>query len=344
MPDPVEWLLAMLAAAGSSAALAAAFGRRWRTSPARTNAAGILACGVGSVLGYGALKLCPAWPPAVALDRLLVIVLPSTIVVELLAAIPQAPRRLATALRIGLALALARVLLHDSVYLAVGDESSDSAIHRTACLVLGGIGIAGYWYLMLLLDRRGAGCSLPLALSLAIACGGAAILLAGYVRGGEAALPLAAAIAGAALAPAAQRLPSTREGLIGMGVIGLAGLLIVGHYFGRLTAGRALAVFLAPLLWWGADLPVFRRRKSWQLAAVRLLFVAIPLIAVLLLAKRDFDREMGPLFGEPRPASLQAPAHWRATLPSLLSFRCRDQLAELDLATAAGKPPTNLRR
>ncbi|HQU45852.1 MAG TPA: hypothetical protein PK867_23760, partial [Pirellulales bacterium] len=75
------------------------------------------------------------------------------------------------------------------------------------------------------------------------------------------------------------------------------GVLFVGDFFGRLSAGPALVMFLAPLLCWVTELPPLRRGKPWQTVAIRLLLVALPLIAVLLVAKHDFDRDMAPLLG-----------------------------------------------
>ena len=291
MPDPVECLLAVLAAAGSSAAAVWAFGRRWQTNEVAVKATGISACTSGIVAGYAVLRLHPAWPPASALDRLLTAVLPAVIGVELLATAPWISARIKTALRFVLALAMVRVLLHGSVHLALRDGRVDILV-TTAWLVVGGLAIATFWHLMLLFHRRSSNASLPLALALAIASSGAATLLAGYVRGGEAALPLAVALAATALASLALKLPDAGEELIGIGVVGLAGLLIVGHFFGRLTTARALVIFSAPLMCWAGELPLFRNVKRWKVIALQWLLVAIPLIAVLLLAGQDFRNEM----------------------------------------------------
>ena len=304
MPDPVECLLAVLAAAGSSAAAVWAFGRRWRTNEAAVKATGISACTSGIVAGYAVLRLHPSWPPASALDRLLTAVLPAVIGVELLATAPWISARIKTALRFVLAIAMVRVLLHGSVHLALRDGRVDVLL-ATARLVVGGLAIATFWHLILLLNRRSSNASLPLALALAIASGGAATLLGGYVRGGEAALPLAAALAATGLVSLALKQPDAGEGLIGIGVVGLAGLLIVGHFFGRLTTARAWAIFAAPLMCWIAELPTFRNIRTWQLIALRLLLVAIPVVAVLLLAGQDFRNEMRRLLS------------WSTFMPSL---------------------------
>ena len=75
-------------------------------------------------------------------------------------------------------------------------------------------------------------------------------------------------------------------------------ILILGRFFGELSTGRAVAIFLAPLLCWTTELPVFRHRKPWFVAAVRLALVAVPLAAVLFLAQRDFAKNSAMPAGE----------------------------------------------
>jgi hypothetical protein len=73
-------------------------------------------------------------------------------------------------------------------------------------------------------------------------------------------------------------------------------LLFIGRFFGQLSTGRALAILLAPLLCWITELPRLRRQNPWFVGSLRLVLVMIPLAVVLFLAKRDFDRDMAPLF------------------------------------------------
>src|SRR5438270_569729 len=81
-----------------------------------------------------------------------------------------------------------------------------------------------------------------------------------------AALPLAAALAGVALAAVPLAARPGMEGALGIGVIGLFGLLFVGRFFGGLSTARALAVFFAPLLCWVSEIPQLRGRKPWLIA------------------------------------------------------------------------------
>lgn len=295
MPDPLVCLEAVVAAAGASAIIVLALGWPWRrASPTRLNAACILGIGVGLVLGYGVLQFRFAWPPTGGLDRLLMVVLPAAIGLELVAGIPGLPRGVAGVLRISLAAAIGRILLHGSVYLA-GGAKQWGTWQAIAALVLCAALLVLVWNLLMLLNRRAPGVSIPLALSQTMLCGGLAVMLAGYVRGGMAALPPAAAVAGAAVASAAISQRFAAHGTIGVGIVALFGLLFIGRFFGGLSTGRAVVTLFSPLLCWAVELPGLRCRSPRVATALRLALVAVPLVVVLALAKRDFDREMAPL-------------------------------------------------
>ena len=64
------------------------------------------------------------------MDRLLVIVIPAALIVELLSAFPKLPRWLVWALRLAIAGGFARVLLHGSIYLS--DPASSGRRHGLA--------------------------------------------------------------------------------------------------------------------------------------------------------------------------------------------------------------------
>ncbi len=228
----------------------------------------------------------------------MLIVLPAAVAVELVSNISKTPRRLAWFLRLALALAIARILLHGSVYLA-GHEREWTAWQAGLVLAGSGVLLATVWGLLAWLSQRAPGVSLPLALGETILCGGFAVMLAGYVGGGEAAMPLAAAIVGAALASplAAERSPL--PGMIGVSVVGLFSLLFIGRFFGRLSDGAAVAALLAPLACWATEVPRLRNCNPWIKGAIRLMLTALPLALVLVAAKSRFDHEMGPLLGLP---------------------------------------------
>ncbi|MDB5384605.1 MAG: hypothetical protein JWM11_251, partial [Planctomycetaceae bacterium] len=157
------------------------------------------------------------------------------------------------------------------------------------------------WYLLSWLSRRSPGARIPLGISLAIQSAGIVIMLAGYVTGGAAAIPLVAAVVGATLATTLLSRHSDLQGAIGIGLVGLFGLLFIGRFFGAVSTAAALTIMLAPLLCWLLEIPFLRRQNQWLVGICSLLLVAIPLVVVLILAKRDFDRHTAPLLGQLGP-------------------------------------------
>ncbi|MEO8496275.1 MAG: hypothetical protein ABI614_14490 [Planctomycetota bacterium] len=304
MPDPSLYVKAMGAAAIVSAAFVLAMaGLRRPAGRTGLNAACVVGMGLGLATGYFVLSLRLSWPPVNGLDRLLTIVVPATLGVELIAGFQRVPRWVKWLLRVSLAATIPRILLHGSVYLS-GSGEGWTLWQAAAALVTCGALLAGVWCLLASLYQRGPGVSLPLALCLTIQCAGLTVMMAGYIKGGAAAFPLAATLAattiGAGLitkrAGAAVHFGS--PAIVGVGIVGLFGLLFVGRFFGRLSTGGALVMLLAPLLCWMTELPLLRSRKPWLTGSLRLMLVAIPLFVVLYLAKRDFDRDMAPLLGQ----------------------------------------------
>ncbi|HXT59773.1 MAG TPA: hypothetical protein VN699_14140 [Pirellulales bacterium] len=290
MPDPVLYLQAMAAAASAGAAIALVIG--WVRRPAgaaRMNLACVGGMVLGLAVGYEVLRLRPAWPPANGLGRFLWIVMPAVVGIETIAAMERTPRWFAWSLRLPLVGSIGRILLHGSVYL-VGADRQWTARQAVVALSLSGAALAIAWALLLWLARRSAGISISLALAEASLCGGAVIMLAGYLSGGAAALPLTAALAGVAVASCLIGERLEMQGAIGIGIVGLFSLLFIGRFFGGLSTASALAMFFAPLLCWATEIPALRTRKPWLVGSLRLVLVAIPLLAVFAAAKREFDR------------------------------------------------------
>ena len=285
MPDPKLYLLAMAASAIASLLFALVVTAVARpASSTRLNIASILGIGFGLAVGYKVLALRLAWPPANGLDRLLLIVVPSALGIELIA----------WAMRICLAVAAPRILLHGSVYLS-GPGSDRELWQSAAQLVFCSILLIGTWGLLTMLSARLPGISIPLALAMTAQSGGLTIMMAGYIKGGASTIPFAAALAATTIAICLMRKQARQSGAIGIGVIGLFGVLFIGRFFGRLSTVCALTLLLAPLLLWVSEMPFLRHRRPWLVVSLRLLLVAIPLAVVLVLAKQDFDREMAPL-------------------------------------------------
>lgn len=303
MPEPLLYLKATGAAAIASAMIVLAMVRmRRRANGTWVNAACVVGIGVGLSLGYRLLSLRLAWPPANGLDRFAMIVVPAILAVELIAGVQRVPFWFAWVLRLTLATIVPRILLRGSVYLSNSDDGW-SQWEAVAILAVCSALLAGLWCLLSWLSVRSPGASIPLALAMAVQCAGVTVMLAGYIKGGAAAFPLAATIVVTTLV-ASLRMKSTVPpanhsfpALIGIGAVSLFCLLFIGRYFGRLSTGCALAILLASLLCWVTELPALRDRKPWIVGAIRLALVAIPLVVIFLLAKGEFDRKFSPLLG-----------------------------------------------
>jgi len=327
MPEPSLYLQAMGAAAIVSALCVLVLaGVRRPASAARLNSACVLGLGLGLAAGYHALTWRWAWPPVHGLDRFLTIVIPAVLGIELIAGFQCVPRWVAWCLRMGLAVTTPRILLQGSVYLS--GPGSDWTLWQTgAGLAVCGALLAGLWGLLGRLFERSPGVSIPLALCLTTQCAGLTVMMAGYIKGGAAAFPLAAALLATALGA---RLAAPRSGvpvILGIGVVGLFGLLFIGRFFGRLPTDSALAMLIAPLLCWATEAPLLRHRKPWFVGSLRLALVAIPLVVVLAVAKRNFDRDMAPLLGK----DLAPTSHFQS--------RHRTELAMVPCPSADGHSP-----
>ncbi|QEF97676.1 hypothetical protein Mal15_17180 [Stieleria maiorica] len=304
MPDPILYARAILAALIASAVIVAALVWPRRSStPAWINTASGIAIGIGLIAGLWVGSVHVSVPPATALDRLLLLILPAVLLVEWAAALPRVATGFVWLLRISLVLLVPRVLLHGSVYVNNPDEWTvwQSAITIGVCWTL----LSICWGGLLTLARRSPGISIPVSLCLSLQAAAATVMMAGYLKGGEAAMPIVAALLGTAIVVWAVR--GRRRGpvderplllppvLIGVGVIGLFGILFIGHFFGRVTDGRAVTIGVAPVLVWVAELRPLKQQRPWIVGAIRLALVSIPLLVTLALAKRDYDRDLAPL-------------------------------------------------
>ncbi len=297
MPDPILYLQAIIAAVIVSAACVLLTG--WSYRPERLSQAKVaIIVGIALALcvGYRVLHLRLAWPPRNGLDRLLTIILPAVISIELITAVSRVSCALTWLFRLSLVAAVGRILLHASVYLG-NSNVAWSAGQAVGVFTLCGAVLAAVWGLLHWLYRRNPGASIPLCLALAILCAGLTVMLAGYVTGGAAALPLVAGLVGTSLVSIRFSREGAAVGAIGIAAVGLFGLLFVGRFFGGLSTATAVTIFLAPLLSWIPEIPVLGRQNPWQVGTLRLVLVAIPLVVVLGLAKRDFDRDTAPLLG-----------------------------------------------
>jgi hypothetical protein len=303
MADPVLLLEAMGAAAALAAVAQLLLVRPWRSpSPARAAAAWAASVGFGFALGCWLLNPALHWPPLEDQDRFLLVVMPAAFGIELLAAIPRLPRWLVALLRATLSAAVAPVLLYGSTYLT-NSQSAESWSPTQRLLILGGMAaaLAAVWALLALLQRRASGRSLPFALALACAAAGVTVLFSGCISGGVLALPLASALIGAAAASLLLPASPICTGWLGLGVVGLFGVLVSGHFFANLNTVQALVLLCAPLLGWLPELPGVRRlRLSWRgLARTALIATAAVVVAGQAWVKSSATAPPSPAEADP---------------------------------------------
>jgi hypothetical protein len=311
MPDPVLILTAMGIAVAASALIFVICGWRWRRAagPSWMSAGWVLGVGFGLLLGCWVLGIRPHWPPREDRDRLLALVLPAVLLVELLAVFPKVPRWLVWTSRFALVAGGARVLLHGTSYITdlAGPGTSEWS-PPLACVIFGGLAAleAAVWALLSLLVRRAAGPSVPVCLAIACAAAAVTVMLTGYASGGQVGLPLAAAVVGATAAMLVLTRSSRGTGPLGLPIVGLFSLLVIGRFFGELTSVQAVLLFCAPLLGWLPELPYVRRLPSWARGLARVVLVAAVVLAVVVLAQRKFEHDFqSPSEAGPNEPSVQ---------------------------------------
>lgn len=303
MPDPVLYLKAMASAAIASAVCVLAMAWFFRPGNQSWHRAGsVLSVVCGMAAGCHVLTIHIALPPVSGLDRLLSVILPAIALIELISCCDRFPNWLAWTLRLTVAIATPRILLHGSIYLNADDDTwsrADTVVIPACSALL----LSAVWVLHGKLSHRTSANLSLVALSLTIPVAGATVMMAGYLKGGEVTFPLTAALLTTTLTSWLLTRPVDSDGrpaglaIAGIGVVGLCGVLFVGRFFGRLPTGYALILLSAPLLSWTSQWPRLKRCRPWVVTVVCLLIVAIPLAIVLWMAKRDFDRDMAPLLG-----------------------------------------------
>jgi hypothetical protein len=282
MPDPVVILQALAAAVLSAAAVVLVCALVRRNRPKWAAASMVLGAGLGFVAGCGLLGVRPNWPPREDQDRLLLILFPAVLVIELL---QTALGKWTWLLRFALAASTAWVLLFGSVYLTdVAGPGSREWTPAQTWVILGALATAltVVWAALATLAQRAGGRSVPLALSLACAGAGVTVMLSGYASGGQLGLPLATSVAGVMLASLVLYRPLDTTGVTGAATVGLFSVLIIGRFFGELTTNHAIIFFLAPLACWLTELPLIRRLSPRLRGLVRVELVMIPVVLVIL--------------------------------------------------------------
>jgi hypothetical protein len=289
--DPMTVLAALAAAALAASVPVLLLGWPWRDPRSgRAAFACLLGAGIGLVVGCWRLGLRPRWPPLEDQDRLLLVLFPALLAVELTAACLDRFRWLAWLPRLVIAGTAARILLHESIYLAAADTGTRPWTPVQTWLILGGLAatLAASWVLLALLARRSPGRSVPLSVALACGGAGATVMLSGYASAGELGLALAAALIGVVIASLVLAAPPATDGLLGLGLVGLFALVVVGHFFGQLATNHAVLLFCAPLLCWLPELPFLRRTRPAYRGIARVVLTLVPVAVALVLAQQKY--------------------------------------------------------
>jgi hypothetical protein len=301
--DPLNrWLvLKALAAATVLPALVLVWNRRpggWRPWPASA----VLGAGAGFYAGAYLLGFRPHWPPAEDRDRLLLLLLPTVIAIEVLAGLVPW-RWVGQVLRLCVAGSAACILLHGSVYLTQppGPDSMGWT-PRQQWLILSTLGAAlvFVWTALNLLAVRAPGRALPLALAFSCAAAAAVVMLSGYATAAPIGLLLAASIFGATVGSLFLSTPFEPGGLIGLGIVGLFSLVITGRFFVELTTCNAILLFAAPLMCWVPELPYLNRLRPGLRGAIRPVLTAVLLAVALGLILRG-EKRATPAVGNEEP-------------------------------------------
>jgi hypothetical protein len=250
-------------------------------------------------LGTRLLGVRLEWPPEEDRHRFLLILLPATVVVALLAALLDRRPWAAWLVRLLLAVAAAPILLHDSVHLrdTPGAESRKWTTAQTV-LILGGlaVGLLGVWAALdRMARRRGGATRARVALAVTLAGAAATVMYSGYVIGGQLGLPLAGALFGTAVVSWPLSRWAEETASVSIGVVGLFGLLVIGLFFGSLTTWHAGLLFAAPVLCWVPELPWVRRLWPCLTRGILgVLLVAVPVAVAVTQARETARQESGP--------------------------------------------------
>jgi hypothetical protein len=289
--------LVMAKALGTSAVVSAAVfwlcAWRWRTPGAfRIEGGQLTGLGAGFFVGCWLLGVWPHFPPREDQDRLLTVVIPSVLVVELVTTAGRLSRWVTWTLRLIVVAGTGRVLLHGTSYLTdfAGPGTRQWSIGQTV-VVLGSLGCAqaAVWAALAVLVRRAPGFSHAVCLAGTLAGAGLVIMLSGYATGGQIGLPLAISYLGVAFAAVVPQRLGQGSGPIGVALVGLFSLLVIGHFFGELRTAHAVLLFCAPLLGWLPEISYLRWLPGQLRGVLRVMLVGLLVATIVVHAQLGFS-------------------------------------------------------
>ena len=246
------------------------------------------------MLGCSMLGKFPHWPPVEDHDRLLLLVLPAVVVVELVAAFRSVPRWLIWPVRAIVAFAVAPVLLYGTSYLSdqAGPGTAEWSTAQ-ASLILGGLGsfLIVAWALLEMLSARAGGVTPAVCLAIAAAGTGLAVMISGYMSGGRKGLVLCGALSGLVVAALVLRWSMRGTRPLGVGIVAFYSLIVIGRFLGELSVLHAIVLAGSPLLAWVPELPLVRRLPRLARELARVLVVGLVVAAVVAGEVRQFCQQ-----------------------------------------------------
>ncbi|MFM7058844.1 MAG: hypothetical protein ACKO2P_18185 [Planctomycetota bacterium] len=263
---------------------------------------------VGGLAGLSVQGAIPAVPPVTGLDRWLLIGLPWLLIADVAGSFLRRwqPARY---LRSSAALIVAPVILHGSVHLEAAP-----ALRVLSELTVGGlltVTIAACVMLVMttLADRpRHHSANLVPMLHAGLAVltlqvAAATVMLGGWIRGGAAALPVAGSCIGLLTAAGVSRRPLVAALVYRWSIWSLCGVVLLGHFFGRLGLVQSTLLLSAAAIPELVPLPQKPGTNATHTFAACLLTLLL-LALVLIPAICTFMDRMSPLL-----AAEQTTAH-----------------------------------
>lgn len=300
MPDVLLFLKASVLSFSASTVtvltLMFLVGRRERLTATHSCQSVVLlfGCLLGAITGFAALKFQWAWPPGNALNRFLELLLPAIVFSELLVSTRRLPPWAVWMLRSAVAAAAGRVLLHGSVYLTA-DRWMGMPTQTALMLSISVVLLLIVWRLLLRIAETPAAAIVPFAFALSIQSVGIATMLAGYIKGGAASIPLASSVAATIASSLLVRRKVDVRGLVGVASISLYCLILIGCCFGALRPSHGVLLFFAPCLCLVSSLPFIRLQGPRSAAFICLIVVSLPLMIVLIQSAVAFRQRLAPL-------------------------------------------------
>ena len=263
-------------------------------------ALGSIAAGIAA--GCHVLQFPWTWPPANAIERFLELLVPGTLIIHLVSALTSHPEGKGRLLRQLPSLACPLLILYGSIYLrapvSIAGRSLPSAIAAPLITIACTAVLLAAVHVTQSLTRQTSPFVTGLLITLTLPAAGIAIMLAGYIKGGSAAFPLAgsllAAVVGLHFIPHNPR----RHTLGEIAMLVLFGLLMIGHFYGRISLLQAAGLLGSPLLAAGDLLPRKIRSLRTDTLRFRLLLLALLLSVQLSIAAWEFFVRMKPLLAE----------------------------------------------